>query len=83
MQSSLSSNFNVILPYIAGSTLLINDAVGHKKFKQQTKTRETFLLCRQMLLTQNMLYHIVLEFTIKSTFAAIILHFSSNPFFRR
>ena len=42
MQSSLSSNLNVILPYIAGSSLLINDAVGHKKFKQQTKTRETF-----------------------------------------
>ena len=50
MQSNLSSKFNVILPYIARSLLLINDAGGHKRFKQQTKTRGKSLPGRQMFL---------------------------------
>ena len=50
MQSNLLSKFNVILPYIAHGSLLINDAGGHKRFKQQIKTRETSLPCRRMFL---------------------------------
>ena len=50
MQRNLLSKFNVILPYIAHRSLLINDAGGHKRFKQQIKTRETSLPCRRMFL---------------------------------
>ena len=50
MQSNLLSKFIVILPYIARSLLLINDAGVHKRFIQQTKTRETALPCERMFL---------------------------------